>query len=140
MEQVNTKKVVVDFSNELLSIPNGENLILASFASMYLHLRKTNVDCGEYKILRALFRDKLGVIPQAEKDGTISYKKFERKKKKSNVNTKNTPSASQNQNSLKENHQNFFKKKNNGEQVLINDILFSLPNEIGALLYILNKL
>lgn len=142
MEQVNTKKVVVDFGNELLSIPNGENLILASFAAMYLHLKKTNVDCGEYKVLRALFRDKLGVIPQAEEDGTISYKKFERKKKKSNVNAKNNlnPSTSQNQNSLKENHQNFFKKKNNGEQVLINDILFSLPNEIGALLYILNKL
>lgn len=140
MEQVNTKKVVVDFGNELLSIPNGENLILASFASMYLHLRKTNVECGEYKVLRALFRDKLGVIPQAEENGTISYKKFERKEKKSNANVKNNPSASQNQNSLKENHQNFFKKKNNGEQVLINDILFSLPNEIGALLYILNKL
>ena len=139
MEQVNTKKVVIDFGNELLSIPNGENLILTSFASMYLHLRKTNVDCSAYQILRTLFRDKLGVIPQIEEDGTISYKKFERKKKKSNVN-KNNPSISQNQNSSKENHQNFFKKKNNGEQVLINDILFSLPNEIGALLYILNKL
>ena len=138
MEQVNTKKVVVDFSNELLNIPNGENLILASFASMYLHLRKTNVDCVEYKILRTLFRNKLGVIPQAEEDGTISYKKFEKKKKK--LNTKDNLFSSKNQNSLKENHQNFFKKKNNEEQVLINDILFSLPNEISALLYILNKL
>lgn len=137
MKQISTKKVVVDFGNELLNIPNGENLILASFASMYLHLRNTNVDCDEYKVLRALFRDKLGVIPQAEGDGTISYKKFEKKKKKSN--TKDNLS-SKNPNSLKENHQNFFKKKNNGEQVLINDILFSLPNEISALLYILNKL
>lgn len=135
-----TKRIVVDFSNELLNLPKGENLILASFALMYLHLRKTNVDCYEYKVLRTLFKDKLGVIPQEEKDGTISYKKFEKKKKKSNVSVKNNSSISQNQNSLKENHQNFFKKKNNGEQVLINDILFNLPNEIGALLYILNKL
>ena len=127
---MNTKKEICAFSNALMSVPNGEELILDSFAAMYINLKKAkNVDCKNYQILNDFFK-KLNIFPQMDDKGNISYEKREKKevRKEDNINS---------------NSKQFFKRRqlnNKGEKVLINDILFNLKDEIDGVIYISNNL
>lgn len=134
MEKMSIKKRVCDFGNDLMKVPNGEFLILNSFASMYLFLKNNNTNCEEYKVLKNFFENKLELLPSIDKDGNFVYTQIE---KKQTTKKNNNPSQ----------HHQFFKKTkredcNNkkGEQELINDILFDLASEIGGVICVLNKL
>ena len=149
------KTEVVNFGNTLMSMPNGERIILDSFAAMHIALRKAkNVGSPKYQLLNVFFK-KLEVTPEINEKGEITYK--ERIKKENPF-----EKVEQKENKKKEN-KDFFKKKNqnnfppkcancehknycphimhnSGERELIDDIFFSLEKEIGGLIYIFNKL
>ena len=134
MEKMSIKKRVCDFGNDLMKVPNGEFLILNSFASMYLFLKNNNTNCEEYKVLKNFFENKLELLPSIDKDENFVYTQIE---KKQTTKKNNNPSQ----------HPQFFKKtkredcdNKKGEQELINDILFDLASEIGGVICVLNKL
>lgn len=149
------KKEIINFGNNVMSVPGGEMIILDSFAAIYIALRKAkNVGSLKYQLFNVLFK-KLGVIPKMNEKGEIIYK--ERIKKENPF-----EKVEQKENKKKEN-KDFFKKKNqnnlsskcanceyksyypyimhnSGEKELIDDILFNLEKEIGGLIYVFNKL
>lgn len=146
------KKEIVNFGKILMTMPNGEELILDSFAAMYITLKKAKCDIKnpKYQLLNTLFK-KLGFLPKMEKDGKIIYETIEKKE--------NPFEKIEN----KKDNKDFFKKKNQnnlniskcvnckykncctnilhkGEKELIDDIFFSFEKEITKLIYIFNKL
>ena len=147
------KKEIVNFGNTLMSMPGGEVFILDSFAAMYIVFKKAKCDVKnpKYQLLNTLFK-KLGVIPKMEEDGEITYKTIEKKEnpfekvenkkdnkdffKKKNQNSSNSSKCA----NCKNRNYCAHVLHNSGEKELIDDIFFSLEEEIGGLIYIFNKL
>lgn len=143
------KKEIVNFGNTLMSMSGGEVFILDSFAAMYIALKKAKCDVKnpKYQLLNTFFK-KLGVIPKMGEDGEITYKTIEKKenpfKKVENNKDFFKKKNQNNSNASKCNckHKNYCSHvlHNSGEKELIDNIFFSLEEEIGELIYIFNKL